>query len=322
MQNKAVFSYACGKVILVGEHAVVYGSQAIGLPIEQGLRVAIYKLEQTILEQKKGPMLRGLGLFSGDLFFGDKSFGPAIFYEVLDYLVSSFGEKIKDLAIVLEMEILPSRGLGSSAALSVALIKAIYQYFELDLTQTKLFEHTTYLETLFHSRPSGIDHSVIIKNKPIGFKKINTELTSWPIELELGLTLVVGTMGPHIGTKNAVAKLACRMSSNQKSYERIFAEINELAKDMEKALVLGQKTVVGELMNFSQGYLNALGVSCAILENLCFIARNTGALGAKLTGAGSGGAVIALADGNEEDIHKAFIAGGYQSFITRIAATK
>lgn len=317
----SAFSYASGKIILVGEHAVVYGSKAIAAPIDAGVRVAVCKLSKDALEQKKGPLLRGIGLFFGDVFLGDKSFSSHLFYKVLDYLVTVFGDKVRELSIVVEGDLMPGTGLGSSAALSVALIKGVYRYYSWELSESELFEHVDKLETIFHNRPSGIDHTVIIKSKVISFKKENDKINFCELNLKSPLNLVIASLGPHIGTKNAVQQLNERRQRHSKAYDRVFKEIDFLAHEMEKGLSEGKISLVGELMNITQGYLNALGVSSPSIEKLCFIARQHGALGVKLTGAGCGGAVIALAQGNTKEIENAFIAAGCKSFTSIVPAS-
>jgi hydroxymethylglutaryl-CoA reductase len=186
------------------------------------------------------------------------------------------------------------------------------------LSADELYRHALALETIFHGAPSGIDHTVVIGQRVIGFKRQNDEVSVWHITLKSPLKLVIGLVGPHDGTKNAVMELAERRKRHPAAYQRIFAGLDEIAQEMEQALIAGEQAGVGELMNMAQGYLNALSLSTPEIEKLCAIAKDRGALGAKLTGAGGGGAVIALCDGNEQDCAKAFRAAGYQSLITDV----
>jgi hydroxymethylglutaryl-CoA reductase len=311
-----VVSYAPGKIILVGEHAVVYGAKAIAMPIKTGIRVAISKLDEK--NGGNGPIIRGIGpFFMGE--FSQSSLGsPQILKSALAYLLDTFGKSMLDLAIVVDGSLPPGRGLGSSASLSVALIRGIFRYFDKPLPFDTLREHALALETIFHGQPSGLDHSVVIKGHTIGFQKINGEAQVWPITPMSSLKFVIAISGPHDGTKNAVKELSKRRLRHEYFYDRIFLGLDEIATYMEKALLLGQAASVGELMNIAQGYLNALSLSTPEIENLCFIARKNGALGAKLTGAGGGGAVIALIDGDGIDLMNTFKALGYQSFIAEV----
>ncbi len=298
-QADIAFSYAPGKVILVGEHAVVYGARAIAMPIETGIRVAIMKLRT--YDTEEGPVIRwGIGpFFMGEVSQKLLSPGAQILKNALNYLVNEFGKRIKDIAIVVDGNLPPGRGLGSSAALSVALVRGIFRYFLWPLDDDNLHKHSLALETIFHGSPSGIDHTVVIGERVIGFQRVNNEASVWPIKLKSSLKLVISSAGPHDGTRNAVRELRERKKRHPLAYEKIFSGLDGIASEMEHALISGEQANIGELMNIAQGYLNALSLSTPEIEKLCSIARDRGALGAKLTGAGGGGAIIALTDGNE-----------------------
>lgn len=316
-QADIAFSYAKGKIILVGEHAVVYGARAIALPIDSGIRIAIMQLVPK--NELEGPLIRGIGPFlMGEISRASSSPGPHILKTALQYLVDVFGEKVKNIAIVVDGTLPPGHGLGSSAALSVALIRGIFRYFSWQLDDETLRRHSLALETIFHGSPSGIDHTVVMGERVIGFKRQEGKSIVWPIKLRSALKFVISMAGPHEGTKNAVRELRERRKRHEKAYEHIFLGLDGIACEMETALINGEQASIGELMNMAQGYLNALSVSTPQIEKLCAIARDRGALGAKLTGAGGGGAIIALTDGNEMEIVKAFKAAGYQSFMTEV----
>lgn len=310
------FSYAPGKIILVGEHAVVYGAKAIAMPIDIGVRVAVYQDKSS---RRTGLTLKGVGPFlMGEVSLLSPSSGPKILQTALSYVRDTFGECVDGLSLVVDGNLPPGRGLGSSAALSVAMIKALHQYAGWSLEKDLLKKYAGDLETIFHGSPSGIDHTVVINEQAIGFKRVDGQAAVWPITLRSPLRFVVALSGPHDGTKNAVLELAERKKRHEKAYERIFAALDEVAQDMEKSLGEGHQAFLGELMNIAHGYLNALSLSTPEIEKLVAIARERGALGAKLTGAGGGGAVIVLVDGNEAGIKNAFKAAGYQSFVTDV----
>jgi hydroxymethylglutaryl-CoA reductase len=313
MLSSAV-SYAPGKIILVGEHAVVYGSRAIGMPIKTGIRVAINPLAPE--KAQMGPIIRGIGPFFTGEFSKDNA--PPILKSALDYLVKSFGPILYDLAIMVDGTLPPGRGLGSSASLSVALIRGIFRYFSLELSSQDLIFHALALETIFHGQPSGIDHSVVIKEEVIGFCRTNNQPKIWSIRPSQALKFVIGISGPHDGTKIAVRDLAERRKRHVAIYDRIFLNLDDIAKHMEEGLINGQKAKVGELMNVAQGYLNALSLSTPEIEKICSISRKMGALGAKLTGAGGGGAVIALVDNDGLDLLAALEQAGFLGFITEV----
>lgn len=310
------FSYAPGKVILVGEHAVVYGAKALAMPIDHGIRVAV---SRDMSGRLQGPMIRGIGpFFMGDTFLDRKSKGPQVLTSALSYLQEAFSVAAEEMMIVVDGSLPPGCGLGSSASLSVALIRAIYRFLAKELSDQVLREHVLALETIFHGRPSGIDHAVVISAQAISFKHHAGIAQISPVLLSQDLQLVIGIAGPHDGTKNAVKSLGERLKRQEQAYTRIFCDLDQIAESMEQALIKGQRAFVGELMNIAQGYLNALSLSTPEIEKLCAIARDRGALGAKLTGAGGGGAVIALCDGAEGEVCNAIKAAGYQSFITTV----
>lgn len=313
------FSYAPGKIILVGEHAVVYGAKAIAMPLDLGIRVAVAR---GISGHLQGPMIRGIGpFFMGDTFLDRSTKGPQVLTSALAYLQKVFSPAADEMIIVVDGSLPPGCGLGSSASLSVALIRAIYRFLASELSDTILRKHVLALETIFHGRPSGIDHAVVIDGQAIAFKHHEAGARITPIYLTTNLPLVIGIAGPHDGTKNAVKSLSERLKRQEQAYTRIFCDLDQIAESMEQALIKGQRAFVGELMNIAQGYLNALSLSTPEIEKLCAIARDRGALGAKLTGAGGGGAVIALCDGAEQEVANAFKAAGYQSFITTVPKT-
>lgn len=310
------FSYAPGKVILVGEHAVVYGAKAIAMPIDHGIRVAV---SRDLSGRLQGPMIRGIGpFFMGDTFLDRSTKGPKVLTSALAYLQKAFSPAGDKMMIVVDGSLPPGCGLGSSASLSVALIRAIYRFLGSELSDKVLREHALALETIFHGRPSGIDHAVVIDAQAITFKHHDGGARIRPVHLSTDLPLVIGIAGPHDGTRNAVKSLGERLKRQEQAYTRIFCDLDQIAEAMEHALINGQRAFVGELMNIAQGYLNALSLSTPEIEKLCAIARDRGALGAKLTGAGGGGAVIALCDGTELEVANAFKAAGYQSFVTTV----
>jgi len=321
-RTRSAFCYAPGKAILVGEHAVVYGASAIAIPIENGVRVAITDTESHLKKQGIGPLMRGVGTFLfGEAYIGERSFGPAPIKAMLNYLVEIFSKDIEDLVIIVDGSLPPGRGLGFSAALSVAVIKAIDRYLELGIDNESLYKHANALETIFHGRPSGIDHAAVINNRPIGFRRDKDQGIHWPIHIGCDMTMVVAWAGPHDGTKNAVQMLKQRKERHHDLYENIFKGLDNLSKAMEKCLIEGSLVEVGELMNIAHGYLSAMMVSTPELDRLCSIARGRGALGAKLTGAGGGGAMIALSEDQGSKLMQAFQDAGYPCMVTTIKKT-
>ena len=307
------FAYAPGKIILAGEHAVVYGYPALALTLDKGIRIAVSKHEDGL---SCGPVLRAVGLgFTGEVKPDPEGLGPQVLRLALKYLIYLYGRRVKRLMFTVDSNIPGGYGLGSSAALSVALIRAVHIFFGKKLTQNKTLSLAMKLESIFHGNPSGIDHTVISTGGLIKFSKNNNHCTFKKINSKLSLKLAIGVSGPHVGTSKAVMVLREKMKYHEKAYENIFSGIGQVVNEMSYCITEGKLAAAGELMDLNQGYLNALGVSTPKLEKMCTIARERGALGAKLTGAGFGGAVIALCD-DPIAIVRAFEEAGYSSFAT------
>lgn len=311
---RIAFSYAPGKIILAGEHAVVYGHPAISLSIDRGVRIKVQ--ERTHLSGPIGPTLKATGLgFVGCVIPGVDGEGPLVLRQALERLVELLGERVRDLDFTAESAIPGGRGLGSSAALSVAMIRGAKQYFGEPLSKDEEARHALELEKIFHGSPSGIDHTVVSHGGLICYQRAQ-EPKIEPILMSRPLSFAIGIAGPHGGTLKAVEALSVRASRHPERFKHIFEGIANLVGEMKESLKNGQLAAVGELMNVNQGYLNALSVSTVELENLCGIARGCGALGAKLTGAGGGGAVIALVEEDPASVVTAFEKAGFLAFST------
>lgn len=317
----AVFGYAPGKIILFGEHAVVYGQPAIAATIDRGIRVAV-----TRRSHDDGPILKshGQGLPQRAKPDPDGE-GPERLRKALNVLVDLCGERTRSLVFSVEGAIPAGAGLGSSAALAVAMIRGVHRFFDdkerpADLSPEALIERAFALERVFHGNPSGVDHSVIARGGCFLYRKDpSSSLGSVePLALPRRLRLAIAIAGSHAGTATAVGALRERARRHPEHYQRVYEGIGSLAVSAKKHLEAGELGAVGELMDLNQGYLNALGVSTPAIEALCAIARERGALGAKLSGAGGGGAVLALVDDDPAPVVRAFEAAGYQAFASEI----
>lgn len=316
MTLDAAFGYAPGKIILFGEHAVVYGQPALAATLNRGIRVAVSERHDDV----RGPIVKGLGLSARPDPGGE---GPDALRRALAKLVELFGDRVQRLTFVVDGAIPVGSGLGSSAALSVALLRGVTRFFEEDaLADDELVKHAFALERVFHGNPSGVDHTVVAKGGLLWFRRGESDAAALVerVAPPRRMRFAVGLAGPHAGTKHAVAALRDRARRHEAAYVRIYEGIGALATEARAHVEQGAYAAVGELMDLNQGYLNALGVSTPAIEALCAIARERGALGAKLTGAGGGGAVIALVDDDPAPVVRAFSAAGYAAFETEVEA--
>lgn len=286
----ATISTAPGKTILFGEHAVVYGHPAIAVPVhERQAKVKIFPLigsqsgqiqfiaPQIQLEQNYNEM--------------DKHHPFRIALEqVKNFLDISHYPACK---IHLSSTIPISSGLGSSAAISVALIDALFGFVGYQASASLLSELAYKVEIEFHGTPSGIDNTVIAYRKPVFFQK-DKDIEF--INLEGDFSIIIADSGISGNTKVAVAGVRERWLKNTNLFDDYFQKIGEIASLAKIALENGEQENLGHLMKSNQELLRKIGVSHPSLENLIDISLKHGGLGAKLCGGGLGGNIIILSD--------------------------
>jgi len=336
--DKKYSGYAPGKIILAGEHAVVYGRPSIAAAIDRGIRIDIVAKNGV----EKGPVLYAPFLQQEVISLTTQNPSTLSLVKVLEKLFELYGAIVNDLEFQIDSTLKIGRGLGSSAALSVALVRSICLYLGSRLEAGKIESDALELERIFHSNPSGIDHTAVNRNGIIYFQRSvmpagpdlrqddniarsfgihNDASLRWhdnvveTIRCPIPLHFVVASASPHGNTKSMVQKLRDQIQKNPRFYESIFDNMGLLAQNMCKALQAGNLEQIGELMDNNQGFLNALGVSSLDLERACFIARQNGALGAKLTGAGGGGCIIALVEDPKTKLVSVLQDSGFDSFL-------
>jgi hydroxymethylglutaryl-CoA reductase len=316
----AHFGYAPGKVILFGEHAVVHGQPAIAAALDRGIRVAV-----TERDADDGPVLRSNNAALPTRCRPDPGGeGPERLRQALAVLRDALGPRARRLHFSVDGAIPAGAGLGSSAALAVALLRGAHALFDRTLDDDALIERAFALERVFHGNPSGVDHTTIVRGGVLLYEREAGAAVGRATALTLPrpLRLAVAVAGPHAGTANAVGALRDRARRHPAHYQHLYDGIGALARAARTHLEAGAFGAVGELMDLNQGLLNALGVSTPAIESLCAIARERGASGAKLSGAGGGGAVIALVDdGDPEAVVRAFAAAGYAAFSATLSSS-
>lgn len=302
---------ASGKIILFGEHAVVYGQPAIAVPVAQ---VAVQVHVTPARDRRSGIWLRSpevqLDSSLADLPADHPvKAGLQLIFEKLDVEPAA-------LDIEIESTIPIAAGLGSGAAVTIALARALGAHHERPLSRDDQSRIAFEVDRLHHGTPSGIDNTVIALGQPIYFVKGQDPS---PFQVGVPVPLVIADSGIPSPTSEAVALVRERWLNNRLASEDIFDAIGHISKSARRQIAAGEIESLGPAMNANHRLLQRLGVSTAELDTLVAAARAAGAHGAKLSGAGLGGNVIALSDPDDVgDISGAFLSAGAVSTISTV----
>lgn len=304
---------APGKIILFGEHAVVYGRPAIAVPLS-------HVQAKATLEATPGAEFRISAADLGRNYFLAEAETDDPLATIVRATLEYLGQSSPPPALLQISSTIPlGRGLGSGAAISTVIARAIAQFLGQPLTPAQISTLVYEVEKLYHGTPSGIDNTVIAFEQPVYFIKgrpIQRMRVSQP------LTLVVADTGVIAPTHTVVGDLRRRWQAEPEKYEGYFDEIEALVNQAQATIERhnSQIPALGRLMNENQELLETLGVSSSELERLIQAAHQSGALGAKLSGAGWGGNMIALTwpDSAPAIAQALAEAGAVQTIITEV----
>ena len=289
-----VCSAAPGKVILLGEHAVVYGRTALAASIDRFVEVSIAPAASAQLMEAR----------------------QAVPLPALERAAELTGLDPASITACAAADLPAGVGLGSSAALSVALIRALARFAGQSLSDAVVCARAFEIEKIFHGFPSGIDNTVATYGGLIAFRRGDTVK---PLATARTIPLVIALGRAPRETQQAVRGLRERWESSPALYEQLFDEIDCRVNEAQHAIAAGDLPMLGALMNANHRLLQRLGISTEELDELVALARDAGALGAKLTGGGGGGAVICLCDADRERLVERFTRAGWRAFATDIA---
>lgn len=307
---------APGKIILFGEHAVVYGEPALAVPVSSVQARAVVSPQVTARWGEIRLEAPDVGLSKTLEELPDRHPLRAIIEELINVLKLP---RFPACRIQISSTIPISSGLGSGAAVSAAVARALAGYVGKTLTDEQVSALTYEVEKIHHGTPSGIDNSVVVYRRPIYFVK-GAPLET--LDISVPFTVVIADSGVDKSTQASVAKVRQGWTRDPVRYETLFAFIGDIARQARKLIENGSPLDIGPLMNENQRLLKKLDVSTPDLEHLIAAALDAGALGAKLSGGGLGGNIIALARGNEEDIAAALQeAGAAETIINPIKKT-
>ncbi|HXX65951.1 MAG TPA: mevalonate kinase [Polyangiaceae bacterium] len=300
--------YACGKVILLGEHAVVYGIPAIAVGIDRGARARAVALESE-------PSRLHVQGWNINVRENDDQHDLARAFRALLDSARTSSPSLGPHAVDVDADLPPGGGLGCSAAMGVAIARAL----EPRLGQAAIQDRAMAWERIFHGNPSGVDAAVATRGGCVLFRR-GSGLE--PVRARGALHLCVGNTGMASSTKSMVEAVARLRARKPETVEEAFEGVRVLVNAARAALEAGDRAALGRLMDLNQSLLGALFVSTPEIERLCALARDAGALGAKLTGAGGGGSVVALVPTQSvaEAVLRSWNDAGFQGFSTQVTA--
>ncbi len=313
---------APAKVILFGEHSVVHGTPAIAvaLNLRSHARVQIQKSDAPRLTVKSPAMklevsfsskqLDTLGQGSGSNNDSTPLDPIALGFYNVSHLLQMDGF---EASLTIDSEIPIGAGLGSSASVATSSVGAFLAAFKGEIDSLQVREIAFRSEELTHGKPSGIDNTVIALGGLVYFirgQKPRRKTLSAEIPL-----VIANTKIPR-STATLVSNVASLFERKPRAVQNLFDSISDIVEQGLQALLKSDLEDLGELMNINHGILHALGVSHPLLDRYVWVARESGALGAKLTGAGGGGCMIALAKDTHHanEIKQELIKAGADAF--------
>jgi mevalonate kinase len=317
---------ACGKVILLGEHAVVYGVPAIAAGIDRGARARATPLEcggpSTLVVRMPEPLpAEGAAAcaelrrsFTVTVRDDDDHHDLARAFRALLDTARGDAPGLGTHAVEVDADLPPGGGLGCSAAMGVAIARAL----EPGAGDEALQARAMAWERVFHGNPSGVDAAVSARGGCVYFRK------GEPLErvrVRGTLHLCIGSSGIPSSTKAMVDAVARLRERRPEVVAKSFEGIRSLVANARLAVEAGDRLALGRLMDLNQMLLSGLFVSSPDIERMCALARDAGALGAKLTGAGGGGCVVALVPSVVvgEAVLAAWRSEGFRGFATCVA---
>ena len=299
-------AHARGKVILLGEHSVVYGKPALVVGIENGAEAS------ATLADSSSVSVGGHCARTGEGELG-RAFGA---------LLTSLD--MPPTKAHVDLGIPAGCGLGASAAAGVAIARAALELLEptqgeSEERRVRILRAAHAWETVFHGTPSGIDAAAATLGGCFVYSRTRPPEA---IRLQKPLTLAVAVADRPANTKTMVELVAHRLTQFPERTHEVFAKIEHLVTLAKGALSAGAVGAMGPLMNENHALLSELGVSTNALDQACNVARACGALGAKLTGSGGGGCVVALCAGNARAVLDAWGKQGLSSFETVLGSVQ
>jgi len=304
-----------GKAILFNEHFVVYGLPAIVSAIGK------YTVAKVDSLNKPGWELEDNRKATPN--YKEEKMGQQ--KESINHILNKMGidTSKNGIKIILNGNLYAASGIGASAASCVAIARALSEHFNLNLSDDEINEAAYEGEKGYHGTPSGIDNTASTFGGLIWFEKGENKVMD-KLSIPNPIEIVMGNTGKVADTSAAVAGVRERKEKNHEKYNEIFDRAENIAYLAKNALLNEDHKEVGKLMNENHKLLQQIEVSSRELDFLVKLARDAGALGAKLTGGGLGGNIIALTPGRElqDTVANAIEKEGFQTLKTVIGASR
>ena len=304
-------SSAPGKIILFGEHAVVYGRPALAVPVTQ------VHTDVEVLDVARA----GIWINAPDVdLHTELNMLPSdhpIAAVIHNFLFLSRVSPFPSLEINISSTIPVAAGLGSGAAVTVALVRALSSHLNFPMNEEEINAFAYEIERIHHGTPSGIDNTVVTFARPVYFTK------GQPMEIfRVGspFMIVIGDTGIPAPTKESVGDVKKLWEADSQKWERIFDGVGAIVRAARQAIERGNLSELGKLMNQNHALLQEMTVSSPALDQLVSVARTVGALGAKMSGGGRGGNMIALVTPDlAESVSRSLLqAGARNTILTQV----
>ena len=282
MQKKGIGN-SHAKIILMGEHSVVYGQPAIALPLPNVTTEVVMignDNHEQIIESRyfSGPVAELPQAMSG-------------IAKLIKELVIDFAGQADGWTMKITSDIPSERGMGSSAACTVAIIRAMFDFYDQSLDRQSLLRWADVEEKVTHRSPGGLDAATVSSANPVWFKK---GAKGTPISLNLEATMVIADTGIKGATREAIQTVKDKLQHQPKAAQQLIDKLGQLTEESRDAVANNQATRLGEKLTAAHHALDQLGVSDPKLNQLVTTALANHALGAKLTGGGRGGCMFAI----------------------------
>ena len=314
-----VVASAPAKIILFGEHFVVYGEPAIVVAIDKRARAEAERRQDERLRFQSANLNTSC-YFENGAFKVEQGDAKQVRFKfepvklAVEKVLAVYGKNV-GLDIRINSAIPVAAGLGSSAAVVASVTAAVAALLELEFSKQDIFRIAYEAEKIVHGTPSGVDPAIATFGGTLLFQ-VDTGFK--PLEVKTDIPLVIGNTGVERSTRIQVEKVRETMDSFPQITDPLRKAAREIVLRAVTALQENDLETLGRLMNINHALLYGIGVSDESLEWLANAARKAGALGAKLTGAGGGGCMIALARPEKlENVSEAIMRAGGSPFIAK-----